>query len=508
MKRATRGAGTFLATAIVLCLLVAVAPAGAAAFGQLSAFGPQGEGAGQSAQPEQIAIGADGSIYVADVENQRIDVFDAAGSFLRAFGLRVNASDDSNVCTTASGCRRGTFAEDAGALGFPEGVAISPGGLVLVGEEANGRVSVFTQAGVFLYAFGKGVNVETKGDVCTVTSGCKAGSRGGLVGAIGDPVGLAFGPEGLLYVTDLLNNRIAVMTADGEFVRALGKGVNPETGGNVCTVICRTGTLDDGSAGAMNRPIEVAVSADGLLAVADADNNRVDVFSRDGAFVRAIGSAVAPGGADVCTAVTGCVAGKTAGSPLAMKRPRAVALGRDGVLVVADSGGSRVLQVELTGGLVGSFAAPEPAGFAVDCSGSLFVSEAPANASLVARFGEVGAPNPPCAPASPPPPQPGSNRFKVGKVKLNRKAGTATLVLSASTPGRFLLRGKGVRPAKANLAKAGSVRLLVKPSGAVKRKLAANGKAKVRLKIAFTPKGGLAALRSKSLVLKKTIRRR
>ena len=61
------------------------------------------------------------------------------------------------------------------ALVKPEGVALDSAGNLFVADYGNSRISVFSPAGAFLRAFGKGVN-QAGGDVCTEASGCERGA--------------------------------------------------------------------------------------------------------------------------------------------------------------------------------------------------------------------------------------------------------------------------------------------------------------------------------------------
>jgi hypothetical protein len=67
----------------IAALLALVAPSASAA--PPSQFGSEGTGAGQiEGEAQDIAVDNEGSVYVADNHN-RIDKFDPAGNFIRAF---------------------------------------------------------------------------------------------------------------------------------------------------------------------------------------------------------------------------------------------------------------------------------------------------------------------------------------------------------------------------------------------------------------------------------------
>jgi hypothetical protein len=73
-----------------------------------------------------------------------------------------------------------------------------------------------------------------------------------------------------------------------------------------------------------------------------------------------------------------------------------------------------------------------------------------------------------------------------GKVERNLKKGTATLPVSVPGPGTLVGSGKGLKRVERIASGPGTVDLPVKPKGPKKRKLSAEGKAKVSEKVTFT----------------------
>ncbi len=109
-----------------------------------------------------------------------------------------------------------------------------------------------------------------------------------------------------------------------------------------------------------------------------------------------------------------------------------------------------------------------------------------------------------------------SNDFSLGKLKLNKRKGTATLTVDVPGPGKLTLRGKGIRPQRPltrisssartrAVDSAGSVKLTIRARGKAKRKLRRTGRATVKARVAFTPTGGSAARRSIAVKLKKRL---
>ncbi len=95
-----------------------------------------------------------------------------------------------------------------------------------------------------------------------------------------------------------------------------------------------------------------------------------------------------------------------------------------------------------------------------------------------------------------------ANGIKLGKLKLNRRAGTAKLQVKALGAGRLTLSGKGIKKQAKQLKKAGKPVLTLKPTGKALSTLRRNGKAKVRVTVALTPKGGKVSKLTKAVVLK------
>jgi hypothetical protein len=118
---------------------------------------------------------------------------------------------------------------------------------------------------------------------------------------------------------------------------------------------------------------------------------------------------------------------------------------------------------------------------------------------------DIGAyelvPTVPCSVPAPPSP---SNKFTLGKLKLNKKKGTATLSVTLPDAGQFTLSGKGIKKVTRGAKGAVTLKLPVKPVGKAKKALLANGKLKVNLKLKFVPTGGTAAQKSKKATLKES----
>jgi hypothetical protein len=101
---------------------------------------------------------------------------------------------------------------------------------------------------------------------------------------------------------------------------------------------------------------------------------------------------------------------------------------------------------------------------------------------------------------SPPAANP-SNAFSFGKLKLNKRKGTATQVVNLPGSGALTLSGAGVKGASRQVT-GGSVKLAIVPVGKAKKKVRRRHRAELRIDVTFTPQGGQASSQSKKLTLK------
>ncbi|HTU85922.1 MAG TPA: hypothetical protein VMF57_10130 [Solirubrobacteraceae bacterium] len=157
--------------------------------------------------PIGVAIDSSGDVYVADLENQRIDEFSSAGAFIEAYGwgVRGDGANQFEVCTST--CSAGRVGDGAGEFDFPENVATDGSGDVYVTDLNNQRVEEFSPTGAFIAGYGWGVS-DGANHFETCTSTCQTGIEGGSAGEFNNPYGIASDSAGDLYVADYGNERI------------------------------------------------------------------------------------------------------------------------------------------------------------------------------------------------------------------------------------------------------------------------------------------------------------
>lgn len=199
---------------------------------------------GQFNQPVGIAAALDGTIYVVDQGNGRIELFAADGAF-----LAVWSAADGGVA----------LARTPNGLG-PTGISIDDAtGAVYVVDTWNHRIVALDPSGALRLELGgppdsagTRLAADTTDDPALVTS----------------QTGSFFGPRDVvvandeIYVVDTGNERIQVFGLDGEFRRAWGGyGTGPDR---------------------LIEPVGITVDDNGVVYVADSGNARISLFTAEG----------------------------------------------------------------------------------------------------------------------------------------------------------------------------------------------------------------------------------
>ena len=234
---------------------------------RLTAWGSRGTDDGELLSPRGLTVDAAGNIYVADYYNDRVQVFDSSGTYLRQWG--------------ADGSGDGEFDR-------PSDIAIASN-LVYVTDYGNHRVQAFSTQGQYLRQWGTNGN-----------------SNGQFVG----PTGVAIGSDGTVYVVDEGNYRVQYFDStdtyqgqwggiggnDGQFNLPSGIAVDPAFGYVYVTdtskgevqvfnalggYLLKFGTFGTGT-GEFNSPSAVATTGTDNIWVADRDNMRVQRWASDG----------------------------------------------------------------------------------------------------------------------------------------------------------------------------------------------------------------------------------
>ena len=279
-----------------------------------------------------VAVDSRDRVFLLAREQSRISVYDRDGSFIKSWGENLLSAR-------------------------PHGITIAPDDSVYCVDEDDQTIRKFTPDGEPLLLLGSsGVPSGTGADWSIKKSRERMDSilRGGP--PFNHPTKLAVAPNGDLYVSDGYGNaRVHHFSPDGELVASWGEpGVGP---------------------GQFHLPHSICVTPDERVLVADRENDRIQVFSLDGAFREAWTH---------------------------LQRPTAIALDRNGLIYVTELAWrkgqyswmhglienetpSRLSILDSEGHVVvrfgvgtspcsaGNFAAPH--GLAIDSHGDLYVAE-------------------------------------------------------------------------------------------------------------------------------------
>ncbi len=168
--------------------------------------------------PQFVAVGEDGTIYVTDFGNKRIQKFSSNGEYLTHWGN--------------SGKQLGDFYN-------PSGIAVSDDSVFVVDRDLN-RVQKFSLDGEFIQTWGK---------------------KGTADGQFFYPNGITVS-NNLVYVVDTGNQRIQIFSTSGEFVSSFGSsGLGPGQFLNV---------------------IGIDSDSDGNIFVTDKGNGKIEKFDSNG----------------------------------------------------------------------------------------------------------------------------------------------------------------------------------------------------------------------------------
>ena len=172
--------------------------------------------------PWGIVVGQNGHIFVADHGRHQVHVFDKQRKYIRSFGQQGSGN---------------------GQLYNPAGIAVDSDNRLYIGNQNNKRIEVVESDGTFVRQIG--------------------------AGHLSQPWGVTIHNKHV-YVADSGNHRISVFTLDGQLIRTIGSpGRGP---------------------GQFNRTSAVAFAPDedGDMYVLDY-NSRVQVFSANGVYLRQLG---------------------------------------------------------------------------------------------------------------------------------------------------------------------------------------------------------------------------
>lgn len=338
----------------------------------LYAIGGSGSEPGRMKGPTRVAVDPSDALYVLDKGNDRVEKFDASAKYLRdlplngndfavdAYGfLYVLAGRDGKVIEESpEGLpigKFGSYGTGVGQMKKPEGIAVSPDGVILVMDTGNARVqrvelsnklktaplaintaaklsvtgptrswpvtaTALASYGDSLYAYlpqGGPFGVVGPDGTVTARFGAAKGKGGDVTRASG---GLAVSKKLGVFASDTPGSRLQHFSLEGRWQSNIGEA---------------QGFFDSkAKEGRMSRPTGVAINDEGTVYVADTGNRRIDAFSPDGVFVFSIGPKV---------------------GEFELQEPVALAWDRAGFLFFVDKALKKVFKVEPSGAFLAAW---------------------------------------------------------------------------------------------------------------------------------------------------------
>jgi sugar lactone lactonase YvrE len=265
--------------------------------------------AGKTDRPRSIqrmALAADGTVYLSQTEENAL--------------LRMKPGE---AITPFVGNGKAALVNgQTASFDRPGGMAMGPDGFIYVADTLNHAI--------------RAVNPE--GSVTTLAGGVGAGSNDGPRGAASfySPTGIAIDRNGTVYVADTLNHLIRTIDRDGVVGTLAGRTGEP-------------GLVDGPLRQAkFNRPVALAIDADGTLYVAEQGNHALRRISGD-----TVSTLAGNGTANVVDDI---------GTAARFNEPIGIALDGAGKLYVADSRNHRIREVDLATGAVRTVAGSSAVG--------------------------------------------------------------------------------------------------------------------------------------------------
>ena len=224
-------------------------------------------------RPRRIAVSTSGEVVVSEHFRSCISVYRKREKIL-SFGSQGSSLEQ---------------------FQHPHGVAITPDNHILVADESNHRIQMWTLNGKFVASVGEkghfplqfyfpsGIAVHSSGRVFVADSynhriqvlhadlsfSHTFGSEGGAPGQFKNPNSVACDSNGVVYVTDFFNHRVQLLSTNGEFISSFGS--------------------EGSQHGQLYLPTSIAIDSTNTMYITDR-NHRVSVYTSRGQFIKCFGA--------------------------------------------------------------------------------------------------------------------------------------------------------------------------------------------------------------------------
>ncbi len=183
------------------------------------------------------------------------------------------------VITTIAGNGTAGYSGDGGAataaeLAYPEGLALDGSGNIYIADNLNNRIRKLTPSGIISTIAGNG------------TAGYSGDGGPATAAELYQPTGLVVDWSGNIYIADLYNNRVRMVTPSGTISTIAGNGTAGYSGDG-----------GDATAAELNWPSCVAVDGSGNVYIGDENNSCVRMVTPSGTISTFAGNGYWGGGA-------------------------------------------------------------------------------------------------------------------------------------------------------------------------------------------------------------------
>lgn len=214
---------------------------GTATYTTVGGTGGQGQDPTELYSPANVVASPDGSIFVLDTWNHRIQ------------RITFDGNGDPNPATKIYGITAG-YGSSVNNFAVPSGLAVDAEGSLFVSDRDNYRVQK--------------ISFDSNGDAELAVTVAGGNGRGDAADELDAPYGIAFDADGALYIADSENDRIQKVTFDSngdpELATTVAGGNGPGTASNQ-----------------LDTPFGVAVRVDGTIYISDSANHRVQELTFD-----------------------------------------------------------------------------------------------------------------------------------------------------------------------------------------------------------------------------------
>jgi sugar lactone lactonase YvrE len=276
--------------------------------------------------PMGVALDGNGRVYVADSDNQRIQIIDALGQRLTVFGDGNRGYDgDGGHASTAR-------------FQYPQALVIDADNSLYIADSLNHVVRKVSRNGIIQTVVGVGY------------AGYGGDNGHALNARLNLPNGLALDKAGNLYIADQFNHRVRRVSPDGVIETYAGNGQKGYSGDGG---LAREASLDN--------PYALRLDSNGNLFISESGNHVVRKVDSQGIISTVAG-----------TGLAGFSGDDGAATDARLNSPAGVAVGRNNGIYIADMNNHRlrlidayatpstghVLSVSRLGNGAGSISAP------------------------------------------------------------------------------------------------------------------------------------------------------